>query len=94
MKKTLHIGDNTSWKGSMKFSMHGLAPKYGYVIMDFDYLECLLLEMIEDGTLKLVRIKRDSIWRPYPIGGFYNRTYMYKGEDLGKSYGLSVIKHQ
>ena len=29
MKKTLHIGDNNSWEGSMKLSMYNLGPKSG-----------------------------------------------------------------
>ena len=40
MKKTLHIGDNASWEGCMKLSMHGLAPKDSYAIMGFDYSFC------------------------------------------------------
>ena len=61
-------------------------------LFDSMYLECLILEMIEDGTLKPVRIIRDNSRRPYPIGGFYTKTYRYKDEDTGKWYGFSVIK--
>ena len=61
-------------------------------IFDPMYLDCLIFEMIEDGTLKPLRIKRDNKLRQYPIGGFYNRTYTYKGEDMGKWYGFSVSK--
>jgi hypothetical protein len=50
--------------------------------------------MIEDGLLKPIRIKRDSSWKPYPIGDYYNRTYTYKGEDMSKWYGFSVVKNQ
>ena len=63
-------------------------------LFDPMYLDCLLLEMIEDGELKPLRIKRDKSYRPYPIGGFYNRTYTYKGEDMSKWYGFSVVKNQ
>ena len=58
------------------------------------YLDCLLLEMIEDGELKPLRIKRDKSYRPYPIGGFYTKNYFYKGEDMGQWYGFSVVKNQ
>ena len=61
-------------------------------LFDSMYLECLLLEMIEEGTLKPLRILRDNRRRPYPIGGFFTRTYLYKGEDMGKWYGFSVAK--
>lgn len=61
-------------------------------LFDPIYLECLILEMIEDGTLTPVRIERDASKRPYPIGGFYNRAYLYKGEDMGEWFGLSVVK--
>lgn len=63
-------------------------------LFDPMYLECLLLEMIEDGTLKPLRIVRDNSRRPYPIGGFYNRKYIYKGEDMGEWYGFSVVKNE
>ena len=58
------------------------------------YLDCLILEMIEDGTLKPLRIIRDNSKRPYPIGGFYNRKYLYKGEDMGGWYNFSVVKNE
>lgn len=45
-------------------------------LFDSMYLECLLLEMIEEGTLKPLRIIRDNRRRPYPIGGFYNKIYI------------------
>ena len=62
-------------------------------LFDSMYLECLLLEMIEEGTLKPLRIIRDNRRRTYPIGGFYNKIYIYKGEDMGEWYGFSVVKN-
>lgn len=56
------------------------------------YLECIILEMIEDGTLKPLNIIRDNRKRPYPIGGFFKRTYLYEGEDTGKWFGFSVVE--
>lgn len=61
-------------------------------LFDCMYLDCMILEMIEDGTLKPLRIIRDNRRRSYPIGGFYTRKYLYKGEDMGKWYGFSVAK--
>jgi len=84
MKKTLHIGDNASWEGCMKFSMRGLAPKDSYVIMGFDYSFCTACL---PRNLSKEELKRDSSWRPFPIGGFYNK----KGENMGKWYGFSVV---
>ncbi len=63
-------------------------------LFDSMYLECLILEMIEMRKLKPLKIIRDNSKKPYPIGGFYNRTYHYKGEDMGKWYEFSVIKNQ
>ena len=63
-------------------------------LFDCMYLDCLILEMIEEGTLKPLRIIRDNRRRPYPIGGFYNKKYMYKGEDMGEWYGFSVVKNR
>ena len=60
-------------------------------LFDPMYLDCLILEMIEDGTLNPLRIRRDNSKKPYPIGGFYNRKYLYKGEDMGKWYDFSVV---
>ena len=60
-------------------------------LFDSMYLECLMLEMIEERILTPLRIIRDNRSRPYPIGGFYNRKYLYKGEDMGEWYGFSVI---
>lgn len=63
-------------------------------LFDSMYLDCLILEMIEDGSLKPLRIKRDNTYRQYPIGGFYNRAYMYKGEDMREWYGFSIVKNE
>lgn len=63
-------------------------------LFDSIYLECLILEMIEDGTIKPTQIIRIASKRPYPIGGFYNRRYYYNGEDMGKWYGFSVINNK
>ena len=60
-------------------------------LFDPMYLDCLILEMIEDGTLNPLRIRRDNSKKPYPIGGFYNRKYLYKGEDMCKWYDFSVV---
>lgn len=62
-------------------------------LFDCMYLDCMILEMIEESTLKPLRIIRDNRNRPYPIGGFYTKTYRFKGEDMGKWYGFSVIKN-
>ena len=63
-------------------------------LFDCMYLDCLILEMIEEGTLKPLRIIRENRRRPYPIGDFYTKTYFYKGEDMGQWYGFSVVKNQ
>lgn len=40
MKKTLYIGDNVSWEGSMKYIMQSIAPRSSYDIMGFEYSFC------------------------------------------------------
>lgn len=62
-------------------------------LFDSMYLDCIILEMIKDATLKPLRIIRDNRKRAYPIGLFYTRAYYYKGEDMGNWYGFSVVKN-